>query len=137
MEVLVPIDGPDATRETVEHAVSEYPDASITVLHVSTLNTIYGTGGLCMRGPVIETQRKYVDRLFDTATEAAEAHGGSLTKRSALGSPVREIVAFAEESDADRVVVGGCDRSGLLRLLFGDVTQGVVRGADVPVTVVN
>lgn len=137
MEVLVPIDGTDSTRATVEYTLSAYPDASITVLHVSTLNAVYGMGGTYTHESVRESQRQYTDRLFATATEAADAHGSSVTERTTVGSPVREIVAFADESDTDHIVVGCCGRSGLRRFLFGNVTEGVVRRAAVPVTVVE
>lgn len=137
MDVLVPIDGADATRETVEYTLSEYPDASITVLHVSTLNAVYGLGGTYTHESVRESQQQYTDRLFATATETADAHGGSVTRVTTVGSPVREIVAFAEEADTDHIVIGCCGRSGLCRLLFGNVTDGVVRRAAVPVTVVK
>jgi len=137
MEVLVPIDGTESTRETVEHAVSEYPDASITVLHVLTVNAVYGTQGVSVHRLAIEAQERYAEDLFEAATETAEAHGSSVTMATEIGSPVRAIVAYAEEADVDHVVIGSCDRGVLLRLLFGDVTKGVVRRASVPVTVVN
>lgn len=137
MEVLVPIDGPDSTRRTVEHAVCAYPDASITVLHVLSLHLLYDTGGMYVHDSVIEAQQKYADELFATATETADDYGCSVTTTTAVGSPVHEIVAFAAESDTDHIVIGSCGRSGLHRLLFGNVTGGVVHRASVPVTVVT
>lgn len=137
MEVLVPVDGLEATRETVEYAVRAHPDAEITVLHVLELNAVHGTDGAWMHGSVMDTQRRYADELFARAADTAAEHGGSITETSTIGSPVPEILATAEECDADHLVVGGCERSGLLRLLFGNVTEGVVRGASVPVTVVK
>lgn len=137
MEVLVPVDGPDSTRETVEHAIREYPDASITALHVLTLKTSYGMNGMYMNGSVIDAQREYTGDLFAKATETADANGGSVTTKTAVGSPVPKIVAFADEFDTDRIVIGSCGRSGLRRLLLGNVTEGVVRRAAVPVTVVE
>lgn len=137
MDVLVAIDGRESARETVEHAVRAYPDASITVLHVLALNATYGTGGMYTHGSVIESQREYTDELFAAATEAADDVGGSVTPASVVGSPAREIVAFADETEADHIVVGSCGRSGLARLLLGNVTEGVVRRAGVPVTVLD
>lgn len=139
MEVLVPIDGSDSTRETVEHSVREFPDASITVLHVITPSASYpaGMSGMGVHGSVIESQQEYTDELFATADETADALGGSVTTKTAVGSPVRKIVGFADEFDTDRIVIGSCGRSGFLRLLLGNVTDGVVRRAAVPVTVVK
>lgn len=137
MEVLVPIDGSSSTSETVEYAVSEYPDASITVLHVLTPNAAYGVSGMYTDSSVVRSQQENVDTVFETASDIADAHGRSVTTKTAVGSPARAIVTFADETDADRIVIGSCGRSGLSRLLLGNVTEGVVRGAAVPVTVVN
>lgn len=139
MDVLVPIDGAESTRETVEHAVREFPDASITVLHVMTPNTSYSAGmsGTYMPDLVIDTQQEYTDELFNAAAETAAEQGTLVTASTAIGSPVREIISFAAERDVDHIVLGSCGRSGLRRLLLGNVTHGIVRKADVPVTVVN
>lgn len=138
MDILVAINGSDSVRETVEHAVREYPDASITLLHVLRPNTVYPTGMGGVSAPVLsgEAQQAYADKLLATATETAGAHAGSVTTRVEVGSPVWRIAAFADESETDHIVIGNCARSGLSRLLFGSVTEGVIRRAAVPVTVV-
>lgn len=139
MEVLVPIDGVESAQKTVEHAVREFPDASITVLHVLTPNTSYsvGTTGTYMPDLVIDVQQEFTDELFEAAAETAAEHGAFVTASTAVGSPTREILSFAAESTVDHIVVGNCSRSGLRRLLLGNVTRGIVHEADVPVTVVH
>lgn len=93
--------------------------------------------GTYMPDLVIDTQQEYTDDLFNAAAEIAADHGTFVTASTAVGSPAREILSFAAESGADHIVVGNCGRSGLRRLLFGNVSQGVARKAAVPVTVVN
>ncbi|WP_436925754.1 universal stress protein [Halosimplex amylolyticum] len=137
MEILVPINSQESARETVKHAVREFPGASITALHVLQLNGTYGIGRMYVHEPVMVTEQKHVEELFETATETADAHGGSITTMTAIGCPVREIVAHIESSDTDHVVIGRCGRSGLLRLLYQNVTHGVVYRSPVPVTVVK
>jgi nucleotide-binding universal stress UspA family protein len=139
MDVLVPVDGSKSTRKTVEHAVRTFPDASITVLHVLLPNTSYsaGMGGTYMPGLVIDSQEEYTDELFTAAAETAAEHGTVVTANTAVGGPLREILSFAAETDVDHIVLGSCGRTGVRRILFGNVTQGVVRKASVPVTVVN
>ncbi|WP_459192923.1 universal stress protein [Halosimplex sp. J119] len=137
MEILVPINSEESARKTIRYAVREFPDASITALHVLRANGTYGVGRTYVHEPVMVTERKYVDELFDTATETADAYGGSLTTMTAVGCPVREIVKCIEESDIDHVVIGRCGRSGLLRLLYQNVMHGTVYRSPVPVTVVK
>lgn len=137
MEILIPISSPDSAREAIKYTASEYPDASMTVLHVLPLHTSHTIGGMYVHPAAIESDRTKADQLFEVATEAAEALGASITTMTAVGSPVREITAYAENFSTDHIVVGNCDRSGLLRFLLQNVTKGVVSRSPVPVTVVK
>lgn len=53
------------------------------------------------------------------------------------GDPVAEILAEAEESSADLIVMGTHGRTGLGRLLMGSVAEQVVRRASCPVLTVR
>lgn len=55
----------------------------------------------------------------------------SLHERS--GDPADEIVAFADEHDADAICVAGRKRSPTGKALFGSVTQSVILTSDRPV----
>lgn len=137
MEILIPIDSEDSARETIEYAVRAYPDVSITVLHVLPRNVPCPYGGVVVQNSVMESDRQYPDKLFEVATETAERLGGSVTTMTAVGGPVRKIVEYADESNTDHIVIGSCGRSGLLRFLRKNVTNGVVYRSPVPVTVVK
>ncbi len=52
-----------------------------------------------------------------------------------IGHPARTIVPYAEEHDADHVVVGSHGREGLSRPLLGSVAETVVRRSPVSVTI--
>ncbi|WP_254861597.1 universal stress protein [Halovivax gelatinilyticus] len=56
---------------------------------------------------------------------------------TAAGKPGREIVRFADEHDADHIVVGNHGREGVARVLVGSVAEQVVSRASMPVTVVR
>jgi nucleotide-binding universal stress UspA family protein len=68
-----------------------------------------------------------VERRVDDAVAVDTAHR--------VGDPAEEIVAHAESTDADHVVLGSHGREGMDRLLVGSVAEAVVRGSPVPVTV--
>jgi len=53
------------------------------------------------------------------------------------GDPVTEILAVAEQSSADLIVMGTHGRTGLERLLMGSVAEQVVRKAPCPVLTVR
>jgi nucleotide-binding universal stress UspA family protein len=86
---------------------------------------------------VTESDRRYPDELFEAATETAERLGGSVTTMTGVGAPVWKIAEYADKHNIDHIIIGSCDRSGLLRFLFQNVTTGVVSKSPVPVTVVK
>jgi nucleotide-binding universal stress UspA family protein len=61
----------------------------------------------------------------------------SVEHRLREGDPVAEILAVAQESSADLIVMGTHGRTGLARLLMGSVAEQVVRRAACPVLTVK
>jgi len=53
------------------------------------------------------------------------------------GSPVTEIVKFAQREHVELIVMASHGRTGLSRLLMGSVAEGVLRRAPCPVLVVK
>ena len=138
MDVLVPIDDSEPAMQAVEHAVREYPDADLTLLHVidPSIGT-YGEGGMYAYDSLLEARRQAADELLENAAEIATDHDGSVERETVVGSPGTEIVAVAETDAVDHIVVGSHGRSGASRVLLGSVAERVVRRAPVPVTVVR
>ncbi len=138
MNVLVPLDDSDPARAAVEHAVSEYPGASITVLHVIDPNmATYGDGGVYAYESMIEIRENAAEELFEEVGEIASDHDGELNAEIVVGHPAREIVDFADEHGSDHIVIGSHGRSGAGRILLGSVAERVTRRATVPVTIVR
>jgi universal stress protein A len=75
--------------------------------------------------------RQQLEKVLPTAPRVDYEH------RYLEGSPVREIVAFAEREHVDLIVMGSHGRTGLSRLLMGSVAEGVARRAACPVLIVK
>ncbi|WP_049941994.1 universal stress protein [Haloterrigena turkmenica] len=69
------------------------------------------------------------------AYEPLEAEGIDVETRLERGNIAEEIVAVAEEIDADSIVMSGRRKSPAGKVLFGSVTQSVLLNAERPVTV--
>lgn len=67
--------------------------------------------------------------------EFLEDHGVTVEEESRYGDPATEILAAAEEMDADLLLLGGRKRSPLGSALFGSVSQSVLLDSDRPVTI--
>lgn len=133
--ILLPTDGSDAGEGAVENAfdLARQYGATVHVIHVVepfyTLNE-----GLTGMYDVLEREGQQV--LDDLAARAEEAGIDAVTELR-MGTPHEEILDYAEEHDADVVVMGTHGRTGLDRYLVGSVAERVVRLCDAPVLTVH
>lgn len=81
----------------------------------------------------IERRQKESEAYLAELAASVAASGVSVRTEVRRGTPVPEIVACARERDADLVAMTTHGRSGLGRLLFGSVAEGVLRQGDFPV----
>jgi nucleotide-binding universal stress UspA family protein len=140
--VLVPIDRSDQSTEALEHALSEFEGATLTLLHViNPARAGYGAqaGIPTASEEWLKEAEAAADQLFAGAEERAHGHDVDLETATEVGNPSRLIVEYTEDEDRDidHVVMGSHGRSGLSRVLLGSVAETVVRRSTVPVTVVR
>lgn len=138
--ILVPVDGSPQSEDALAFALSEFPDAEITVLHV--IDPI--DGGYSIRSGIPTSSQEWFEQakadaneLFEEAKELASEHGTTVESDYEVGRPANTIVEYAETNDCDHVVVGSHGRTGVSRILLGSVAETVVRRASIPVTVVR
>lgn len=139
--ILVPFDGSAPSRRALEHAVTTYPDATVTALYVlypSEKAKPAGSGA----GPDeletwVEQREEQAAGVLDTAEEVAADVDGSIETASIDGKPASAIVEYIDDQDIGHVVMGSTGRDGLTRLLLGSVAETVVRRSTVSVTVVT
>ena len=129
--VLVPLDGSAAAEAALEKAFELFPDADVTVLHVTQVTSLPTDSG----ESVAEIAAAETDELLETAERTAEARGREITTEAIEGHAARTIIGYAETHDVDHIVMGSIGRSGLGRLLLGSVAETVVRRAPCPVTI--
>ena len=133
--ILHPTDGSEASAAAADHAIelAAANDATLRLLYVVDVSALaaddFGTVLLD------DLERSGQAALNDLAARA-EAAGVECVAVVETGTPSREIVADAETSGADLVVMGTHGRTGLDRFLLGSVAERVVRTAGVPVLVV-
>jgi len=138
--VLVPLDGSAQAWTALEHALTEHPDARLTLLTViNPVEAGYSAETAFPSAAEEWYQAATADAedRFDEAAELAAEHGVSVETALEVGRPSRVIVEYLGESDADLVVMGSHGRKGVSRILLGSVAETVVRRSPVPVTVVR
>ncbi|MFB6106383.1 MAG: universal stress protein [Halobacteriaceae archaeon] len=137
--ILVPLDESEQAWEALEFALSEFPNAEITVIRViDPIEAGYSADatGFGVAEDWFDQAKASAQALFDDAQEVADRHGVDLERVVEVGRPARTIVDYADES-ADQIVMGSHGRSGVSRILLGSVAESVARRATVPVTIVR
>ena len=133
--VLAPVDLSEQSSMVVNHAaaLSDAYGAPLDLLHVveeAAYPSAYGLDATSTNQPNVQNR----------AREALETLAGELEMRPdpvhihvLAGNAARDIVEFADEHEADLIVMATHGRTGLERFLIGSVAEKVVRRAPCPV----
>ena len=134
--ILLPTDGSEAAEAAYDHAVELAArfDATLHVLYVAD-TTEYST--VTFEDEVVDSLEREGKRVVDGVVAEAEARGVDAVGVVMQGGAYETILSYADENDADMVVMGTHGRSGFDRIVLGSVTEHVVRTADVPVVTVR
>ncbi|EMA39488.1 universal stress protein [Halobiforma nitratireducens] len=130
-DVLIPTDGSDDTRRSIEHglAIAERFDATVHALSVVPEGPL---------GPLeSEEATPAARRAVDHVEFEARRRGVDAVTAVRQGVPHEEILAYADAEGIDAIVMGTQGRTGIDRVLVGSVTERLVRMADVPVVTVR
>ncbi|MFC6763760.1 universal stress protein [Natrinema soli] len=123
-EILLAIDDERRVERQIQTVLElpiETDIVSVTVLHVFSDDP---TGASISQ---LQTARIAEERL--------EAAGIDVDLAERSGDPSREILASAEEIDADTICLAGRKRSPTGKALFGSITQDVILSTDLPVLI--
>jgi nucleotide-binding universal stress UspA family protein len=86
--------------------------------------------------PITELRQKAGERIRATIARV-EGGGVDLAIEVRAGRPALEIVEFAEQEEADLIVMASHGLTGLRHLLLGSVTEQVIRRAPCPIFTVK
>jgi nucleotide-binding universal stress UspA family protein len=110
--------------------------ATMYIAHVDELRDLtaaMGEAGYLMATALDDRPevRDQLERILPTVPTVAYEH------HYLRGSPVTELLAFAESENIDLIVMASHGRTGLSRLLMGSIAEGVMRKAKCPVLIVK
>ena len=131
-DLLFPTDGSDGAEAAFDHALDIATTHDATVHVLSVAETAYG-GLAGIDGDVVDMVEQKAEDIVHTTADHAQERGVATVTEVVNGEPYREIVDYANATDADLIVMPTHGRRGIERFLLGSVTERVVRRADVPV----
>jgi nucleotide-binding universal stress UspA family protein len=139
-KILIATDGSpasaEATRFGLELAAEHGADALF--VHVVPARDIVPTMSAFGYAGALPHEVTAYDRLsLEEALALAEAQGVAATTTVLQGDTVDEIVAYADSTDVDLIVIGSRGHGAVAGALLGSVSQGVLRESKRPVLIVR
>ena len=140
--ILLATDGSEEAELAATKAVvlADATDSELHVVHVGVLPTFLESypGTLGYSGKLYEQIEEDSRELLRELSWRVKAVGGTVAgAHLRMGAVDLEIVALAEELQADLIVMGCRGLGGVRRALMGSVSDSVVRHAHCPVLVVR
>ena len=137
MKILVAIDSSPSSEVVVkEVAARPWPNDSVASV-ISVLDLFAFPSGIGGVGPVTDAEARAAEALVNDAAKRLSRDGVEVATAVTEGYPPTSIIAYAQEWDADFIIVGSHGHSGISRFLLGSVAQSVVRGAHCSVEIVR
>jgi len=133
--IVIAVDGSDEARRAARRGLQlgQVFDANVTVLSVVEQKALQLTGTSAEKTQLRERGEAALTEIEEFASEL----GLSVTTKLLEGKPAVQISEYADEQDADLIVVGRQGLTGLGRRLLGGVTERVLHRSDVPVLVIS
>ena len=137
--ILVPTDYSDTAGNALQYAIhlAGLSHAKIILLHVYQFPMPIGEVPMVIASPseIIETEEKHINKLRETVVAASP---GEIAVETALRSGLirEQIIAVAEEKNADLIVMGMTGSNINAVRMMGNVTTGVFKKTEIPVLVI-
>lgn len=134
-KAVVPIDFSEDSQRAIDMALNVVArPEDVYVVHVaSDLSAL--EPGVVWETIDDESRRKNLERSFREKFEDSKYRGINFSV--AFGDAGHEVANYAEEIDADVIVMPSHGRTGIKRLLIGSVAERVIRLAHCPILVLR
>jgi nucleotide-binding universal stress UspA family protein len=134
--VLVPVDGSEVAEAIVPFIleIAGPLDMEVVLLQVNQpVPPVIVEDSAYFEVEDVEGRREAAEAYVAGLAAEMQAKGVRTETRVRRGDPVTEILAAAKEEGADLIAMTTHGRSGLPRVLFGSIAEGVLRHAPIPV----
>ncbi len=133
--VLIPLDFSELSYQAIATA-KEYVDScsSLSVIHV--LTPLHPADPATLWHTLDDEEREHKVQEF-LQTKLSEMGYEGVQIKVTIGNPSTKIVDYAEEIEADLIVMPSHGRKGMSRFLIGSVAERVARLSHCPVLILK
>lgn len=137
--IVIATDGSDNSFKAISYGIeiAKLSGATVHALYVVDITSFSSIPMDAGWEAMYDSLREEGEKAISEVKERGEASGVEVREVLLEGHPSNEIINFAENNNADLIVVGTLGKSGLDRFLMGSVAEKVVRNSKVPVLVVR
>lgn len=139
--LLVPIDGSDAARRALDHAIAQCRDRPGSRLHLVNVQTppVHPFPGKLVSPDMIDQELRHEgEAMLEPFAGTARAAGLPCQLHVHVGrQPAEAICTIAASNACDQIVMGTRGMGRVAGLLLGSVATQVVHHAAMPVTLVK
>ncbi len=138
--ILAAIDFSDVTPVVIDLAaeLARCFASKLWLIHIAAPDPDfvgYGTGPQCQRDWEAQTLRKEHRELQNQAQQLKQK-GINATALLVRGATVETILREADKLNADMIVIGSHGHGAFYKTLVGSVSEGVIRKASCPISIV-
>jgi nucleotide-binding universal stress UspA family protein len=139
LRVLVPLDGSDYARDTLDliAGLVDSLGAEVRLLEVTVPRPYSYASAVAYPAADVATDAGAARTYLEGVAKEMSARGWSVAVETAFGSAAAMIALAAKEGRADLIAMSTHGSSGLTRLVMGSVATGVVQQSVVPVLILR
>ncbi len=137
--IVIATDGSENSERAISYGIEIAKMSGATVHAIYVVDTSSFSSIPMDAGweAMYEILKKEGEKAVSDVKENGEAAGVEVKEILGEGHPSNEIIDFAENNNADLIVMGTHGKSGIDRFLLGSVAEKVVRNSKIPVMVVR
>lgn len=139
-KIVLPVDFSESTTTLLDHAVdfAKTINAEIMLIHIaaSDIGFVIGDMGFQYFPEVEENEIKYELKELKRLEDEVKAKGVACTHILKQGVPGDTILEYANEINADYIVLGSHGRSGMYDVFIGSLTKELTKKSTIPVLVI-
>lgn len=139
-KIVLPVDFSESSNQLVDYAINFAKDlnAEIALIHVAAtdIGFVIGDMGFQYFPEVEENEIKYELKELNKLQEKVLESGVNCSHILKQGIAGDTILEFADQKEADYIVVGSHGRSGVYDVFIGSLTKEITKKSKIPVLVV-